>query len=230
MQTGRRARRALNRAETRSVDWSMTIRGFLMASLLSLVAGGCSFTFAGGQGTQPAGAYGYGWSNGPGKPLIANNVEHGDGAGKPIDHDTPKATQPEPPQRDKPTKPPVRKPVPHRTKPGDTRPDPGDAPQPGLQPAPTGPSRPTREPKDAKPDKPAKPSLQPATPTGPTRRPTAKPPRKPADTTPDKPTRKPADTTPDKPSRKPADTTPDKPSRKPTLQPQTAVIHRASIR
>lgn len=192
----------------------MTIRGFLMASLVSLVMGGCSFTFAGGQGTTPANAYGYNWSNGPGKSIYPSDVGQSDGVGKPIHHTTPKATQSDPPQRtkpsveptapqrDKPTKPPVRKPAPHRvkpTKPGDTRPDPGDAPsdKPTLQPAPTGGSRPTREPKDSKPDKPAhKPTLQPA-PTGssrPTRRPKAKP------------------------------------ATKPTLQPQRAVIHTASIR
>ncbi len=114
----------------------MTIRKLLMASMMSLVLGGCSISFLGTPtNSAPGNNYGYDWG---GKPM--SSVDYGqDNREKPLprgsaqsanDDDEPTA-KPTAPQRDEPVKPPVRKkPAPHRTKPTqpDAQPDPSDTP------------------------------------------------------------------------------------------------------
>jgi len=119
---------------------NMTIRELLMASMMSLVLGGCSISFLGTPtNSAPGNNYGYDWG---GKPM--SSVDYGqDDREKPL-HPTAK---PSAPQRDEPATPPVRKkPAPQRTKP--TQPD----AQPDAQPDPTDtPTRPSA-------DKPTRPS------------------------------------------------------------------------
>jgi hypothetical protein len=133
----------------------MTIRGFLMTSMMSLVLGGCSVSFMGTPNSSaPGNNYGYGYA---GKPISSVDYGQADDLGKPLHHgsapsankpDSQPTAQPSAPQRDEPVQPPRRtKPAPHRTKPtqpGDTRPDPTDAPtRPGSTDKP-----PTRRPVD----------------------------------------------------------------------------------
>lgn len=116
----------------------MTIRELLMASMMSLVLGGCSISFLGTPtNSAPGNNYGYDWG---GKPM--SSVDYGqDDREKPL-HPT---ANPSAPQRDEPATPPVRKkPAPQRTKPTqpDAQPDPTDTP---TRPSADKPTRPSTD-------------------------------------------------------------------------------------
>lgn len=99
----------------------MTIRELLMASMMSLVLGGCSISFM-GTPTNSAPGYGYGSA---GKPMSL--VDYGqDDREKPLPRGSAK---PGAEERDEPAKPPVRKkPAPQRTKPTQPADDTTDKP------------------------------------------------------------------------------------------------------
>jgi hypothetical protein len=168
----RPARTLLNRPENGGVRPAMTIRGFLMASMMSLlVLGGCSVSFMGTPASSTPGYGGYGYNWDAGKSIYpTDDAGTSSDVGKPLhpsagnrDPQTdPSTAQPDqpvaPPHRTKPVEPPQRtKPTepPHRTKPtqpGDVPTRPGtDTPKPtpgtGLHPSsdtPTKPHKPAR--------------------------------------------------------------------------------------